>query len=66
MNPESKHATGKADEELEENDQELRNFIDRLDSGEFDGRLFEEIRKLRAEHLAKVCRLLVKRKFEEP
>jgi hypothetical protein len=59
MEPKTKSA------EPEEQDQELKTFIDKLDSGEFDGRLFEEIRKLRAEHLAKVCRMLVKRKFEE-
>ena len=57
-----------ADEELREteNDPELRSFIEKLDSGEFDGRLFEEIRKLRAEHLARVCRLLSRRKFQDP
>ena len=61
MDPETKH-TERETADLSE--QELENFLDRLDSGEFDGHLFEEIRKLRAEHLAKVCRLLVKRKYE--
>ncbi len=61
MKPESKFTP----KETETDDEELKTFIDRLDAGEFDGRLFEEIRKLRAEHLAKVCRMLVKRKFEE-
>ncbi|MBZ5600946.1 MAG: hypothetical protein LAO79_01415 [Acidobacteriia bacterium] len=59
MDPESKPTT-----EDPENEQELQQFIERLDAGEFDGRLFEEIRKLRAEHLARVCRLLSQRKFE--
>ena len=54
-----------AEQDTQETEEELKTFIDRLDSGEFDGRLFDEIRKLRAEHLAKVCRLLVKRKFED-
>ena len=61
MDPENKQL----EEETQEPDPELRKFIDRLDSGEFDGHLFDEIRKLRAEHLAKVCRMLVKRKFED-
>lgn len=60
MEPETKHTEDQAAE-----DSELRDFIERLDSGEFDGHLFEEIRKLRAEHLAKVCRLLARRKFED-
>lgn len=46
-------------------DRELQIFLDRLNAGDFDDRLFEEIRKLRAEHLARVCRMLAKRKFEE-
>ena len=57
--------TKRTDQEVAESDPELRKFIEQLDSGEFDGRLFEEIRKLRAEHLAKVCRLLARRKFED-
>jgi len=61
MEPESKHQ----DEEVAESDPELRDFIERLDSGQFDGHLFEEIRKLRAEHLAKVCRMIARRKFED-
>jgi hypothetical protein len=52
-------------EDRVESEEEVTTFIERLDSGEFDGRLFEEIRKLRAEHLAKVCRVLVKRKYED-
>ena len=59
MDPESKPTT-----EDPEGEQELQQFIERLDAGEFDGHLFEEIRKLRAEHLARVCRLLSQRKFE--
>ena len=51
--------------EAEEREEDAKVFIEKLDSGEFDGHLFEEIRKLRAEHLAKVCRMLVKRKYEE-
>ena len=46
-------------------DQELNAFMRKLDAGEFDGRLFEEIRKLRSEHLARICRLLSQRKFKE-
>jgi hypothetical protein len=64
MDPEPKQAQEESTEA--ETEAELRTFINRLDSGEFDGRLFEEIRKLRAEHLARVCRLLSKRKFGDP
>ncbi len=62
MEPKS---TTNQDSDQIETDEELNSFINKLDAGEFDGHLFEEIRKLRAEHLARVCRLLVKRKFEE-
>ena len=60
MDPERKPA-----EDAAESDEELREFIAHLDAGDFDGHLFEEIRKLRAEHLARVCRLLARRKFEK-
>ncbi|GEM_PF-5570956 len=65
MEPEEKQIDVDQENSETESDAELRQFVERLDSGEFDGHLFEEIRKLKAEHLARVCRFLSKRKFED-
>jgi hypothetical protein len=52
--------------EVESNSDEVAaTFVHRLDSGEFDGHLFEEIRKLRVEHLARICRIISQRHAEE-
>lgn len=62
METEPKRSAESAGESLDE--REATEFIERLESGEFDGHLFEEIRKLRSEHLARICRQLSRRKFE--
>jgi hypothetical protein len=48
-----------------EPDPELRAFLERFDSGEYDGRLFEEIKRLDVDVLEKVGRILATRKFGE-
>jgi len=57
------NAEPKPKKEETETDEETKQFIAHLDAGDYDGHLFEEIRKLRAEHLARICRQLSNRKF---